>query len=189
MEKNIRINNCNITYQLKTSHRAKNMRLCIYADGSFVVTKPRRVSDKFIERFIIKKSSWILDKIGKINSNQKYLSPAERRRLYLKHKEEARVFIRKKAEYFSDFYGFKFNRIAIRDQKTCWGSCSRRANLNFNYKIMFLPEYLADYVIAHEICHLQEMNHSRRFWDLLEKSIPDYYKFRKELKNLNLKIN
>jgi predicted metal-dependent hydrolase len=183
MEKSIKIDNKNINYQLKTSHRAKNMRLCIYADGSFVVTKPRRVSDNLIEKFIIEKSSWILDRIGRINSSQLLVSPAEKRRLYLKHKEEARTFIENKVKYFSEFYGFKFNRIAIRSQKTCWGSCSRRGNLNFNYKIMFLPDNLANYVVAHEICHLKEMNHSRNFWNLLAKSIPDYYKLRKELKN------
>lgn len=189
MNKNIKIGDQNISYQLKTSHRAKNMRLCIYADGSFVVTKPRRISNRFIEKFILEKSAWILDRIRSISPNKLAMSPAEGRKLYLHHKENARVFIEKKVKYFSNFYNLDFNRVAIRNQKTCWGSCSKRKNLNFNYKILFLPEHLADYVIAHEICHLREMNHSRNFWNLLAKSIPDYYKLRKELKTLDLKIN
>lgn len=189
MIKSIQIHNKNINYQLKTSPLAKNMRLCIYADGRFIVTRPLNFSDKRVEKFIIKKSSWVLEKIKKISSNKSFLSPIESRKIYLKHKETARIFIEEKVRYFSEFYGLNFNRIAIRDQKTCWGSCSKKRNLNFNYKIMFLPEHLVNYIIAHEVCHLKEMNHSRRFWDLLSQSIPNYYNTRRELKKVILEID
>ena len=101
---------------------------------------------------------------------------------YLKYKEFARRLVNERIEYFNSVYGFKVGRVAIRNQKTRWGSCSKRGNLNFNYKIVLLPSHLADYIIVHEICHLGEFNHSKRFWSLVAKTVPDYLKVRKELK-------
>ena len=87
-----------------------------------------------------------------------------------------------KIEYFNKFYNFKYKNITIRNQKTRWGSCSIKGNLNFNYRTFLLSEELMDYVIVHEICHLKEMNHSRSFWILVEEQIPDFKEKRKELK-------
>src|SRR5439155_5288643 len=80
------------------------------------------------------------------------------------------------------YYRFKFNMLVIKSQKTRWGSCSKKQNLNFNYKILFLPTKIRDYIMIHELCHLKEFNHSRRFWKLVAKSIPEYYKITEELK-------
>ncbi len=98
------------------------------------------------------------------------------------NKERARGLVRERLEYFNQFYKFKFNRIFIRNQKSRWGSCSSRRNLSFNYKIVFLPLAVADYLIVHELCHLGQMNHSPDFWNLVAEQIPDYKKLRKELK-------
>jgi predicted metal-dependent hydrolase len=103
---------------------------------------------------------------------------------YLQCREAARELARRKIDYFNSFYGFKVNRIAIRDQKSRWGSCSKKGNLNFNYRIALLPERLADYVILHELCHLGEFNHSKRFWDLMEKAMPDARRLRQEFKKI-----
>jgi len=102
---------------------------------------------------------------------------------YIKNKEKARDFINSRIFYFNEIYGFKFNRIAIRNQRRIWGSCSKKGNLNFNYRVIFLPSHLADYIIVHELCHLKELNHSRNFWELVERGMPEYKKIRKELKN------
>lgn len=101
---------------------------------------------------------------------------------FRKNKERARQLVRERLEYFNQFYQLKFNRIFIRNQKSRWGSCSSRKNLSFNYKIVFLPPVLADYLIVHEFCHLVQMNHSLNFWHLVAKQIPNYKKLRKELK-------
>ena len=84
--------------------------------------------------------------------------------------------------YFNQFYGFKIKRIAIKNASTRWGSCSSLGNLNFNYKIMYLKPELADYLIVHELCHLGEFNHSKKFKELVSKTIPDYVRVNKELK-------
>lgn len=101
---------------------------------------------------------------------------------YLRHRETARELVLKKIPEFNAHYGFKVGRVAIRDQKSRWGSCSSKGNLNFNYRIALLPSYLADYVIVHELCHLGEFNHKEKFWALVARTIPDYKKYRDELR-------
>jgi len=107
---------------------------------------------------------------------------ARRRRLdYLARKEEARTLIGERLEYFNRFYGFKYNRVSVRNQRTRWGSCSRRGNLNFSYRLLNLSERVRDYIIVHELCHLQEFNHSPRFWNLVARILPDYKELRRQL--------
>ena len=89
---------------------------------------------------------------------------------------------------FNKFYKFEINRIAIKNTSTRWGSCSSMGNLNFNYKIIYLRPALADYLIVHELCHLGELNHSKRFWALVQKTIPDYVNINKELRRSPVKI-
>jgi len=101
---------------------------------------------------------------------------------YLKYKENALALAENRIRYFNKIYQFWLNAINIKNQKTRWGSCSRKGNLNFNYKIALLPLQLADYIIVHELCHLGEFNHSRKFWDLVGKTIPDYGLLRNELR-------
>lgn len=101
---------------------------------------------------------------------------------YLKYKNQAATLVKNRLEYFNLIYNFKYNRIVIRNQKTRWGSCSRKGNLNFNYKIVLLPPKAADYIIVHELCHLGEFNHSRNFWNLVTQTVPDYKDIRRSLK-------
>jgi predicted metal-dependent hydrolase len=103
---------------------------------------------------------------------------------YLSYKEEARKLIVSRVNYWNQFYAFDFNRIAIRNQRRCWGSCTSLKNLNFSYKILFLPSHLQDYIIVHELCHLQELNHGKSFWALVEKQVPQYKLCIKDLKQI-----
>ncbi len=113
--------------------------------------------------------------------NIKYIMKIQRR-FTVKRREQARRFIENKIKHFNVFYNFKVNHIAIKNQTSRWGSCSSKGNLNFNYRIIYLRPALADYLIVHELCHLGELNHSKRFWALVAKKIPDYIEINKELR-------
>lgn len=182
MKRKIELHKNKVEYTLKVSKRARRLRLAIYCDGNFVVTVPRNMSESIIERFIIKKSQWILDKLEYFKNFPRQEFEKGTHKNYLKYKYLALILVRKQIELFNSHYGFKFNKINIKNQKTRWGSCSRKGNLNFNYKIVLLPKRLADYIIVHELCHLKEFNHSQRFWNLVAQLIPDYLDIKRELK-------
>lgn len=100
---------------------------------------------------------------------------------YLKHKEEARELVKQRIDHYNLFYKFTYGRIAIKNHKSRWGSCSKKGNLNFNYRIALLPLHLADYIVVHELSHLKEFNHAPAFWSLVALTIPDWQQKRKEL--------
>lgn len=120
----------------------------------------------------------------------KLVRPARRLRKpnkrFLDNKERARKLILERLDYFNKFYGFNWHRVAVKNTKRRWGSCSKKGNLNFCYKLVFLPSQLADYVIVHELCHLEQFNHSRAFWELVAKTIPNHKSLQNELKNAKL---
>lgn len=103
---------------------------------------------------------------------------------YLEHKEVARELVLARLHHFNKHYSYSWNRVSIRNQRRCWGSCSSKKNLNFSYKLLLLPPHLCDYIIVHELCHLKEMNHGRNFWKLVEETLPDYKQRIKELKSI-----
>ena len=110
------------------------------------------------------------------------------RKLYLANREAARALVTERVRHFSAHYvakhGIAVGKIAIRNQKSRWGSCSKKGNLNFNYKLAFLSADLRDYVIVHEICHIKEFNHGRGFWDLVGETMPAHRALRKRLKEV-----
>ncbi|MDO4614722.1 MAG: SprT family zinc-dependent metalloprotease [Lachnospiraceae bacterium] len=151
-----------------------------------IVRAPRHMPDAEIRRFYRSQKGWIEKHIGKIEEQlQKEESAAapvltdrELRELALRAKEElpGRVFI------FAEEIGVSYGRITIRNQKTRWGSCSSKGNLNFNCLLMLMPQEIRDYVVVHELCHRKEMNHSPAFWAEVERILPDYRERRKWLK-------
>ena len=90
--------------------------------------------------------------------------------------------IRGHLEHYAPLLGVQFGRVAIRDQKSRWGSCSAKHNLNFNWKLIMAPPQALEYVVIHELCHLIEFNHSARFWRLVESRMPEYEAWKKWLK-------
>lgn len=90
------------------------------------------------------------------------------------YRESARELALARLHHFNQHYGLTWNRITIRNQRRRWGSCTSLKNINFNYKIIFLPAHLQDYIIVHELCHLVELNHGKGFWDLVAEQIPHY---------------
>jgi len=100
--------------------------------------------------------------------------------LWLKHR--AKIYIPERVKELSGLTGFRYNRATIRSQKTRWGSCSAGGTLSFNYRLIRYREKVVDYVIIHELCHLKEMNHSKRFWKLVEEFCPGYKNLKRELR-------
>lgn len=114
---------------------------------------------------------------------------------YLACKEMARVLVMERLEFFKGEYGrlgpeyveaMKHGRIAIRNQRSRWGSCSSKKNLNFNYRILDLSAELQDYIVVHELCHLKELNHSKKFWDLMMLIIPRALEFHGQARKMKL---
>lgn len=105
---------------------------------------------------------------------------------FLANRAAARALVVSRLEFFNQFYGFVYTRVSIRNQRTRWGSCSRSGTLSFNVRLVMIDPTLADFVIVHELCHIAEMNHSRNFWALVERTIPDYKKRRSELRRIHL---
>jgi len=187
MIKQIKLNNRKINYTLRASKRAKRIRLAVYCDGSFVVTKPAGLNQNIVERFICKKANWVLSKLDYFKQFGINLFTSDHQK-YLKYKDEALLFIGERINKFNKIYSFKFNKINIKNQKTRWGSCSKKNNLNFNYKILFLPKHITDYIIVHELCHLKEFSHSHKFWNLVAKAVPNYLDIKKELTRTGLNL-
>ncbi len=89
-------------------------------------------------------------------------------------REYARAALSEKVRYYGGIMQVSVNRIAIREQKTRWGSCSSKGNLNFNWKLVLMPHRIQDYVVVHELAHRKQMNHSVFFWKEVEAVLPDY---------------
>ena len=106
------------------------------------------------------------------------VTPGELPRL----KKQARAYLTARVRYFAPIIGVEYGQIAIRAQKTRFGSCSSKGNLNFNCILMRMPPVIVDYVVVHELCHRKQVNHSAAFWSEVEKVLPDYRKARKWLR-------
>lgn len=186
-EKTISLGGRMVSYVIRQNRRAKRVQIAVGDGNSFTVTKPVYVSWLTAERFIKEQESWILKTLDKYQKLGTEFFKGTRQD-YLAYKKTAEQLVNQRLEHFNQFYGFKYGRVSVRDHKHQWGSCSRLKNLNFNYKILFLPPEMADYIVVHELCHLKEMNHSPRFWALVAKTVPEYLGIRKALRKYPVKI-
>ncbi len=162
------------------------MRLAVYCDGTVILTSPLGVPQSLIQNFVEDKRRWLMDKILFFKSVDTKAIRTFSHRDYLQNKEKALALVESRVKFYNKIYGFSFNKIFIKNQKTRWGSCSSNKNLNINYKIVFLSKKHQDYIIVHEMCHLKEFNHSNKFWSLVEKALPNYLDLKKELRNQEL---
>lgn len=172
-----------ITYEIIKSSR-KTIAVEVRQDGSVLVRAPRNCPQSRIDTFLKEKQAWVLAKVEEQKEKEadsmkiQPLSETEQR-LY---RDKAREIFEQKVSYYAQMMGVSYGRIAIRDQKTRWGSCSGEGNLNFNWRLIFAPAGVLDYVVVHELAHRKEMNHSPRFWRVVEDTMPEYRKYQKWLK-------
>ena len=167
--------------------KRRTMGISINEEGEILFRVPLRTSEREIMRMAEEKSHWIithyLEICAKKNSRPvSDLSAVQRTALEKRYKEAARSYIPKRVAYYHDMTGGTYQRIAIRDQKTRWGSCSSKGTLSFNWRLMLAPPAVLDYVVVHELCHLTHMDHSPAFWQAVEAVCPDYRDLRKWLK-------
>ncbi len=164
----------NLQYKLIRSGR-KTIALEIRGQ-EILVRAPYSVPKRVIEAFVLEKREWIEKKLQRPENRQNradsadLLSGAEISRLY----EEASQVLPEMVRAFAAEIGVSYGRITIRMQKTRWGSCSTKGNLNFNCLLMLAPERVQQYVVVHELCHRKEMNHSPAFWAAVSAVFPDY---------------
>lgn len=166
-------------YTLRRSARSRYVRLRVMPGGEVVVTAPLSSKLPLIEHFVASHTDWIMRAVTRMAG---FRALPSGRRMYLKHKEGARAFLHERIAHWNNFYGFSHGRIAVKNTRRIWGSCSRKGNLNFSYALLLLPRELADYVVVHELCHLKEHNHGRAFWALVAQALPDYRERRRELR-------
>ena len=149
--------------------------------GRVIVRAPEKASRERISELVKKHDEWIkkqlkrqsVPRLGDVD-----LTDSQIKEL----KKNARLVLTTKMEYFSKIMDLKYGRITITSAKTRFGSCTSKGNISFSYRLMLYPDAAIDYVVVHELCHLVEMNHSKRFYALVEAVLPDYKERRKLLK-------
>lgn len=165
-------------YELHYSQR-KTLELRILGDGTLVVKAPEQLKTSEIDAFVIRKQAWIDRKLKQ--QIKRSTIPA----LDADTIEQLREQTRLKADAWLDRWSGPLpTGISVRDKHTSWGSCSGRGHVSLNIRMALLPSDLFDYVMVHEICHLTEMNHSSRFWQEVERYLPNYKELRSRLKNI-----
>ncbi|MDD4334097.1 MAG: SprT family zinc-dependent metalloprotease [Desulfotomaculaceae bacterium] len=218
-----------VAYSLKTSARAKTLRLKVDLENGLVITVPECFDSGALDTILKEKQAWILDKLDYFAQIQQSLAVTDKQpgwyvlyrgreykvevrpqrtkagtveivddKIVIMPNEDngkeaavvlecwmksmARLLINQRIRVANNALKLRFNRVAIRGQKTRWGSCSNLGNLNFNWRLVMAPLQVIDYIVAHELLHLVEPNHSKKFWTLVESVCPDYKTCRDWLK-------
>ena len=169
-------------WTLKRSTRTRRLWLSVRRDGTVLVTAPPYAPLAAIEHFVRDRAEWIARTVAVMRRRKDDVYLPRGRRSYLACKERARLLVHGFLAAHAPFYGLRYGKVFIKDMRRNWGSCSELGNLNFNYKLIFLPPKLAEYVVVHELCHLERFDHSSSFWDLVKRAVPDAKATRKELR-------
>lgn len=169
----------------RRSLRARYLRITIKNDQTVTVTIPRYGTIEEGKRFLQSKLLWVQKQLQKLKQN----APVEQKSDLNIDINKAQDSLYERLMFFSRQFNFSFNRITFRCQRTKWGSCSAKNNINLNINIAFLPAHLQDYILLHELCHLRHRNHSKRFWSELDKYTDGKAKkLSKELKKYKMQI-
>lgn len=150
-------------------------------DGNVIIKAPKVIKKAELIKIIEKHQSWIEKAVkNEAEKRGKYENLTEEEIKLLK--KEAKKYLSERCEYYARIMGLSYNRITITSAKTRFGACSSAKNLSFSYRLMLYPEPAREYVVVHELAHLKEMNHSKKFYAIIEKYLPDYKERRKLLK-------
>ena len=144
--------------------------------GKLIVRAPYGVSPMYVENFVREHMDWVNKQMARVEANRKTvmdLPPLEKEELLRLAQEAARV-IPERVRYWAERMGVTYGRVTIRNQKTRWGSCNAKGDLNFNCLLMLAPPEVLDSVVVHELCHRKHMNHSAAFYAEIARVMPDY---------------
>lgn len=173
-----------IPYTIRISDRAKRLRVAVYLDGDVVVTQPKYTTKTHLRKFIESKKYWIMSKLEQNNS----VTNTDLKDTSLEHfannKSHAFNLVTVKAAHWATILGCEYGEIRIKQLKSRWGSCNSKGDLTFNYRIVFLIDQLQDYVVVHELCHIKQPNHSKKFWSLVQQTLPNYEQLRSTVKRI-----
>ena len=164
-------------YEIIRSRR-KTVAIQITPDRRVLVRCPLRAKGEDVRRFVDSKASWIEKHLQVLPPLPAPFTEAEIAELTRK----AKAWFPQRTAFWAERMGLQYGRVTVRHQRSCWGSCSAKKNLNFNCLLMLTPRETADYVIVHELCHLVHPNHSKAFWFLVENTMPSYAIHRQWLK-------
>ena len=142
-------------------------------DGEVTVRAPHGTPSRIIEKAVTQHAEWIEKALAKQEKKREMISSLTDADIAALKKNAKRV-LKQKTEEFSKMMGLKYGRITITSAKTRFGSCSSKGNISYSYRLMLYPEEAIDYVVVHELAHLVEMNHSKRFYAIIEHIFPDY---------------
>lgn len=167
----------------------KSIGLEVGRDETVRLRIPNRLPDRIVREFMERHSAWVFRKLEEAGCRKQ--EPGERapgpvEKPGAAELERIRAVILARVSYYGERMGAQWGRVSIRDQKTRWGSCSSKGNLNFNYRIAYLPQELLDYVVVHELAHLRHMNHSEAFWREVEAWYPNYQGCRERLGRMRI---
>ena len=176
-------NEADMTCTVIRSNR-RTLALRVLPDGTVEARAPLYMPQSEIRRFLKEKESWILAMRAKAQQQAEaaeqagYLSDEDIRRLA----EAAKKAIPERVRYYAPLIGVTYGRITIRNQRSKWGSCSAKGNLNFNCLLMLAPPEVLDSVVVHELCHRKQMNHSPKFYAEVYRAFPEYDRWNRWLK-------
>lgn len=159
--------------------------------AELLIRAPRRMKISDIQWFMNQKEQWITEKYqaAMVDKQEPEKVPIPKYVSKQWLQREGAVIFQQKIACWADRMDVTYGRVTIRDQKTRWGSCSSRGNLNFNWRLLLMPEDVMDYVVVHELAHRREMNHSAAFWKIVETYLPDYRIRRQWLKENGIRYS
>lgn len=163
----------------------KSAALEVKRSGEIVARVPRHMRVAELKRMVENHLDWIVEKRAEIESAPVCDVPAWEE-LTQMEREKIRGIFMDRIGYYASIMKVTYGRVCIRNQKTRWGSCSSKGNLNFNYRLAYLPEELLDYVVVHELAHRKYMNHSELFWREVAQYYPEYRMCRKRLRRMRI---
>ena len=169
------------------SSRARHVSITIRPFKNVRVAVPAGMPWEQARKIILTKIRWIKRSLGKVKEIEDY-SPVLPHRTRFSDREAARQMLIQRLRELAGEYGFQYNRIFIRRQKTLWGSCSSKNNINLNIRLAELPNRLRDYVILHELVHTRIKNHSGEFWRELGRIVENAKNLHSELKRYHLSL-